>query len=395
MSITSGLNVFGANRDIASEINKAAATGNYVLAAQLEVERNRKVAEMDSGGLNNYNYFQTQAFQQPQQPVQQPIPQPVPQPQQAESDLFALQEKRRLQALEASRRNALSSLGAERGQVNPTYNNALSNVAGQSALGARTLAEFINQRGLGTSGAAVQGEVMRQGSLQNNITSLEADRANWMADIGRRETLANSAYDEGSLQASMQRGESELESKLRMMEQQRTESIGTVGQYGQDYAAEINRIEAEIARGDNSRAYLLPYLRIARQDKVAGIAKSQAEQEQEEWDRWIATQRLGGSGGGSGGGGSSSVTTTKPTLTAAQARSAYENGVYTDTVLDAYSFHYGVPITMLGNYQEVERILNQRFTPSSQVSLIEQYNMTGKLSDAQAMELLKKYGLVR
>ena len=311
MSITAGLNVFGANRDIASEINKAAATGNYVLAAQLEVERNRKVAEMDGGGLNNYNYFQTQAFQQPQQPVQQPIPQPVPQPQQAESDLFALQEKRRLQALEASRRNALSSLGAERGQVNPTYNNALSNVAGQSALGARNLAEYMAQRGLTNSGASVQGEVMRQGSLQNNMTSLEADRANWMADIGRRETLANSAYDEGSLQASMQRGESELESKLRMMEQQRAESIGTVGQYGQDYAAEINAIQAEMARGDNSRAYLLPYLKIARQEKVAGIASSQAEQEQEEWDRWIAMQRLGGSGGGSGGGGSSSVTTTK------------------------------------------------------------------------------------
>lgn len=394
MSITAGLNVFGANRDIASEINKAAAGGNYVLAAQLEVERNRKVAEMDGGGLNNYNYFQTQAFQQPQQPVPQPVPQPIPQPQQAESDLFALQEKRRLQALEASRRNALSSLGAERGQVNPTYNNALSNVAGQSALGARNLAEYMAQRGLTNSGASVQGEVMRQGSLQNNMTSLEADRANWMADIGRRETLANSAYDEGSLQASMQRGESELESKLRMMEQQRAESIGTVGQYGQDYAAEINAIQAEMARGDNSRAYLLPYLKIARQEKVAGIASSQADQEQEEWDRWIAMQRLGGSGGGSGGGGSSSVTTTKPTLTAAQARSAYENGVYTDTVLDAYSFHYGVPITMLGNYQEVERILNQRFTPSSQVSLIEQYNMTGKLSDAQAMELLKKYGLV-
>ena len=298
MSITAGLNVFGANRDIASEINKAAATGNYVLAAQLEVERNRKVAEMDGGGLNNYNYFQTQEFQQPQQP----IPQPIPQPQQTESDLFALQEKRRLQALEASRRNALSSLGAERGQVNPTYNNALSNVAGQSALGARNLAEYMAQRGLTNSGASVQGEVMRQGSLQNNMTSLEADRANWMADIGRRETLANSAYDEGSLQASMQRGESELESRLRMMEQQRAESIGTVGQYGQDYAAEINAIQAEMARGDNSRAYLLPYLKIARQEKVAGIASSQAEQEQEEWDRWLDVQRLRKAGSGSSSG---------------------------------------------------------------------------------------------
>ena len=320
---------------------------------------------------------------------------PAPTQERTASDLFALQEKKRLAALEAQKRSALAALGQERGLVEPQYQRAVSGAAGQSATGARNLAEYMAQRGLTNSGASVQGEISRQGALQNVVGGLEQERVNWLSDIARRETGAKSAYDQGALEASLDREASSLQARLAEQERARTESIGTVGQYGQDYAAEINAIQAEMARGDNSRAYLLPYLKIARQEKVAGIAKSQAEQEQEEWDRWIAMQRLGGSGGGSGGGGPSSVTTTKPTLTAAQARSAYENGVYTDTVLDAYSFHYGVPITMLGNYQEVERILNQRFTPSSQVSLIEQYNMTGKLSDAQAMELLKKYGLVR
>ena len=364
MSITAGLNVFGANRDIASEINKAAATGNYVLAAQLEVERNRKVAEMDSGGLNNYNYFQTQAFQQPQQPVQQPIPQPVQQPQQAESDLFALQEKRRLQALEASRRNALSSLGAERGQVNPTYNNALSNVAGQSALGARNLAEYMAQRGLTNSGASVQGEVMRQGSLQNNMTSLEADRANWMADIGRRETLANSAYDEGSLQASMQRGESELESKLRMMEQQRAESIGTVGQYGQDYAAEINAIQAEMARGDNSRAYLLPYLKIARQEKVANMPIV---------DTVVPVSAVG----------TRSVVPTKPTTTSTPVptNTASVSGDYNSVVLNVKRALSGTNASSPSSWNAV-------------VTYVQSAMANGIINEAQASQILASVGLL-
>ena len=311
------------------------------------------------------------------------------------SDLYAIQERKRIAALDAQRKSALSSLSTEEGKINPAFNTALSNVAGTNALQARNLAEFLSARGLTNSGAAAQGQMMSSANLMNQQGQLEQQRGDAISDIARRQTEVQSVYDQGSLQAALDRQASSLEAQIAASERARAESIGTVGQYGQDYAAEINAIQAEMARGDNSRAYLLPYLKIARQEKVAGIASSQAEQEQEEWDRWIAMQRLGGSGGGSGGGSSSSVTTTKPTLTAAQARSAYENGVYTDTVLDAYSFHYGVPITMLGNYQEVERILNQRFTPSSQVSLIEQYNMTGKLSDAQAMELLKKYGLVR
>ena len=311
------------------------------------------------------------------------------------SDLYAIQERKRIAALDAQRKSALSSLKAEEGKINPAFNQALSNVAGTSAVQARNLAEFLSARGLGNSGTAAYGQMLNSSNVVNQQGQLEQQRGDAISDIARRQTEVQSAYDQGSLQAALDRQASSLEAQIAASERARAESIGTVGQYGQDYAAEINAIQAEMARGDNSRAYLLPYLKIARQEKVAGIASSQAEQEQEEWDRWIAMQRLGGSGGGSGGGGSSSVTTTKPTLTAAQARSAYENGVYTDTVLDAYSYHYGVPLSLLGNYQEVERLLQQRTVPSSQVALIEEYNKTGRLSDAQAMELLKKYGLVR
>lgn len=322
--------------------------------------------------------------------VAQPTSAPAPAQQTAadtrlsEAELYAIQERKRLAALDASRRNALASLGAERGQVNPAYNMALSNVAGQSALGARNLAELLAQRGLSNSGAAVQGELVRQGTLQDNMTSLEAERANWLSDIGRRETAAQSAYDEGALQAALTRDESELEARLRAMEQARQESISTVGQYYNDYAAEINAIEAEIARGDNSRAYLLPYLRIARQEKLDSMPVVGS-----------STPVASGARSATSTASSTSSTTAKPTLTAAQARDAYNKGIYSDAVLEAYSYHYGIPLMSLGNVGEVEQLLKQRTIPSSQVALIEQYNVSGKISDAQAMALLQKYGLVR
>ena len=67
--------------------------------------------------------------------------------QQPQSDLYALQEKKRIAALEAQKRSALASLKTEKQQINPAFNTALSNVAGQSARQARNLAEYLAQRG--------------------------------------------------------------------------------------------------------------------------------------------------------------------------------------------------------------------------------------------------------
>lgn len=223
--------------------------------------------------------------------------------QQPQSDLYALQEKKRIAALEAQKRSALASLKTEKQQINPAFNTALSNVAGQSARQARNLAEYLAQRGQTQSGIAAQSEMQRYSDLMGQQGLLEQQRANSLADIARRESQVQSAYDEGALQALLDRQIGETAYQQQLAEQQRAESINTVGQYGQDYAAEINRIQSEIARGDNSRAYLLPYLQMARQDKVSGIQQAQAKQEQQEFENWLAIQKLRKTGGGVGSSG--------------------------------------------------------------------------------------------
>ncbi len=223
--------------------------------------------------------------------------------QQPQSDLYALQEKKRIAALEAQKRSALASLQTEKQQINPAFNTALSNVAGQSARQARNLAEYLAQRGQTQSGLAAQAEMQRYSDLSNQQGLLEQQRANALSDIAQRETQVRSAYDEGTLQALLDRQIAESAYQQQLAEQQRAESINTVGQYGQDYAAEINRIQSEIATGDNSRAYLLPYLQMARQDKVAGIQQAQAKQAQQEFENWLAMQKLNRTSGRSGSNG--------------------------------------------------------------------------------------------
>ena len=221
--------------------------------------------------------------------------------QQPQSDLYALQEKKRIAALEAQKRSALASLKTEKQQINPAFNTALTNVAGQSARQARNLAEYLAQRGQTQSGIAAQSEMQRYSDLMGQQGLLEQQRANALSDIAQRETQVRSAYDEGALQALLDRQIGETEYQRQQTEQQRAEGINTVGRYGQDYAAEINRIQSEIARGDNSRAYLLPYLQMARQDKVAGIQTAEAKQAQQEFENWLAMQKLRKTGSGGGG----------------------------------------------------------------------------------------------
>lgn len=267
--------------------------------------------------------------------------QPQPQPQ---SDLYALQEKKRIAALEAQKKSALASLNTEKQQINPAFNTALSNVAGQSARQARNLAEYLAQRGQTQSGLAAQSEMQRYSDLMGQQGLLEQQRIDALSDIARRQTQVLGAYDEGALQALLDRQIGETAYQQQLAEQQRAEGINTVGQYGQDYAAEINRIQSEIARGDNSRAYLLPYLQMARQDKVSGIQTAQAKQEQQEFENWLAMQKLRKTG--SGGGGSVGGTSYKPRLTAPQTLAALENGIYTQETVDAYNYYYGANETV-------------------------------------------------
>lgn len=257
----------------------------------------------------------------PTQKVQPTAQQP------SQADLYAILEKRRLQALEQQKRNALAALQQEKAQVNPAFHTGLSNIAGQSARQARNLAEYLAQRGQTQSGIAAQGEMQMQSDLLSQQGLLEQQRINALADIARRESAVRSAYDSGVLDAAMERQYNTLQWQLAEQERARQEGIATVGQYYDDYAAQLNKIEQMEAMGDYSQSYLKPYLIMARQEKIARQAEAQAKAEQQAFENWLAIQKLKnqlaiqklknqnlrktGSGGSSGGGGTPDTGVTK------------------------------------------------------------------------------------
>jgi hypothetical protein len=278
----------------------------------------------------------------PTQKVQPTAQQP------SQADLYAILEKRRLQALEQQKRNALAALKQEKAQVNPAFHTGLSNIAGQSARQARNLAEYLAQRGQTQSGIAAQGEMQMQSDLLSQQGLLEQQRINALADIARRESAVRSAYDSGVLDAAMERQYNTLQWQLAEQERARQEGIATVGQYYDDYAAQLNKIAQMEAMGDYSQSYLKPYLIMARQEKMARQAEAQAKAEQQEFENWLAVQKLRktGSGGSSGGGGTPDTGITKD---------------------EAFAFDYDKAASGAISPQEVT---------SNRASLIAQYGLT-------------------
>lgn len=276
----------------------------------------------------------------PTQTVQPTAQQP------SQADLYAIQEKRRLQALEQQKRNALATLKQEKAQVNPAFHTGLSNIAGQSARQARNLAEYLAQRGQTQSGIAAQGEMQMQSDLLSQQGLLEQQRINALADIARRESGVRSAYDSGALDASMERQYNTLQGQLAEQERARQEGIATVGQYYDDYARQLNQIEQMEAMGDFSQSYLKPYLKMARQEKIAELQAAEAKAQQQEFENWLAIQKLNKSGSGG-----------TPTQTT-------DTGVTKD---EAFAFDYDKAASGAISPQEVT---------SNRASLIAQYGLT-------------------
>ena len=274
-------------------------------------------------------------------------------------DVYAAQERKRIEALEAQRKAALDT----------TYQNSRSVIAGQSATGARNLAEYLAARGLTNSGAAVQGEINRMGALQGNLTALEQDRNDALYGIQtERETALAQMQREALARQEAAEAERKAEEAAAFKMARQTE-MDTMGRYYGDIAARINELKAQ---GDPYG--MIPYYELMRAEKLQALAEQEAAA--------TATRSTGGRTS------SAPTTAAKPLLTAAQARDAYDKGIKTQTVLDAYNYYFGT-----GHTTELDRLLGQRTVPSSQLALIEAYYMQGKISEQEAQAMLNKYGL--
>ena len=210
----------------------------------------------------------------------------------SQTDLYALQEKKRLQALESARQKALASLKAEKEQINPYYNQALSVVGGQSNLGARNLQEYLAQRGQTNAGVSAQAELNRQATLNTNFANIENERARRFSDIARRETEVQNAYDEGVIQAALDRQISEAQAIQAAQASQ--------AQYEQ---------ELRMLGYKNELASQLAYEK-AQYDLERELAKIQAKFQADSQLMQMKPSAVSG-GGSTGGGGYSGANLTK------------------------------------------------------------------------------------
>ena len=99
--------------------------------------------------------------------------------------------------LENTRNQALSDLQAEQEKNAASFNAQRNQANIQNQLAAKNFKEFLVNSGRSNSGILPQYEMNRQNNLQRNINDINSSQNMALADINRRNTLANQAYNSG------------------------------------------------------------------------------------------------------------------------------------------------------------------------------------------------------
>ncbi|MCT4542908.1 MAG: hypothetical protein N4A63_05160 [Vallitalea sp.] len=106
-----------------------------------------------------------------------------------------LKKQKAIAELGKAKDNSLSNLSKEEGAIKPKYYNARNNVSTQSKMNARNFAEYYAQNGLNKSGENTQARIANNVALQNSIGELKESESEAFADIARRRTDINNAYN--------------------------------------------------------------------------------------------------------------------------------------------------------------------------------------------------------
>lgn len=124
-----------------------------------------------------------------------------------EEDLNRLKTAQRNAAvadLENTRNQALSNLQAEQRQNAATYNTQRSSANAQNRLSARNFQEYLASTGRANSGLSAQARMQNANNLNTSLNNLNAGEASAIADINRRRTDAQNAYNTGLAGANAQ-----------------------------------------------------------------------------------------------------------------------------------------------------------------------------------------------
>lgn len=124
-----------------------------------------------------------------------------------EADLNKLKEQQKASAiadLEKQRQQSLSDLKAEEATIKPAYYQKKDSANIQNQISAKNFHEYLVNSGRSNSGIGAQYEMSRQNTLQRNLNDLNKEEAGAIADVARRKTDVNNAYNTGLTSANAQ-----------------------------------------------------------------------------------------------------------------------------------------------------------------------------------------------
>lgn len=124
-----------------------------------------------------------------------------------EADLNRLKEQQKQAAiadLDKQKNQSLSDLNAEEATIKPTYYKKKDTANVQNQIAAKNFHEYLANSGRSNSGIGAQYEMSRQNSLQRSLNDLNTQEAADLADIARRRTDVNNAYNSGLTSANAQ-----------------------------------------------------------------------------------------------------------------------------------------------------------------------------------------------
>ena len=175
-----------------------------------------------------------------------------------EEDLNRLKEAQRnaaISGLENTRNQALSNLQAERNQNTSMYNQQRSTANAQNRMAARNFQEYLATTGRANSGLGAQARMQNANNLNTNLNYLNAGEASALADINRRTTDAQNAYNTGLAGANAQieadyiknlMNEREKQLQREFQERQFQESIR---QFNEQMALQRQQLQSRFSSG--------------------------------------------------------------------------------------------------------------------------------------------------
>ena len=171
------------------------------------------------------------------------------------NNLRAAQQRAATANLENTRNQALSDLQAEQMRNQANYNAQRSTANAQNRMSARNFQEYLASTGRANSGLSAQARMQNANNLNTSLNTLNAGEAAALADINRRTTDANNAYNTGLASANAQIEADYIKNLLDQREKQLARDLQerqfqeSIRQFNENLALQRQQLQSRFSSG--------------------------------------------------------------------------------------------------------------------------------------------------